>query len=236
MKIMNTKFSFKRIFILLVISGILGLLYTCSVGVRKTKTLYSEAKKGDPYDVIIVPGYPFKDDAWDDLLKARIYWSWFLYDRGIAKNVIYSGSAVSSPYIESEIMLLYGEAMGIPRQHLFTETKAEHSTENVFYAYHKARELGFKRIALATDPFQSKMLRKFVRKKLGKDIGFIPIIYDSLANIDTLQIKIDPEAAYVKDFIPLSERENFWERFKGTRGEKIDYESFERENRIRKLP
>ncbi len=227
MKILKIKFSFKRIFILLLLLGTFGFFYTCSVSTRKTKILYKEAKKGKPYDVIIVPGYPFKDNTWNDLLKARIFWSWFLYDRGIAKNIIYSGSAVSSPYIESEIMLLYGKALGIPSRNLYTETQAEHSTENVFYAYHKAKKLGFQRIALATDPFQSKMLRKFVRRKLGKDVGFIPIIYDSLANLDTLNIFIDPKTAFINNFVPLAERESFWKRFKGTRGEKIDYESFE---------
>ncbi len=227
MKILKIKFSFKRIFILLFLLGTLGFFYTCSVSTRKTKMLYKEAKKGEPYDVIIVPGYPFEDNTWSDLLKARIFWAWFLYDRGIAKNIIYSGSAVSSPYIESEIMLLYGEALGIPSRHLYAESKAEHSTENVFYAYQMARELGFRRIALATDPFQSKMLRKFVRRKLGKDVGFIPIIYDSLAHLDTLNITIDPKTAFINNFVPLNERESFWERFKGTRGEKIDYKSFE---------
>jgi uncharacterized SAM-binding protein YcdF (DUF218 family) len=197
------------------------------MSVRETKSLYIEAKSGAPYDVIIVPGYPFKNNTWDDLLKARIFWSWFLYDRGITKNVIYSGSAVYSPFVESEIMRLYGMALGIPGDHIYTETHAEHSTENVFYAYHMAKKMGFQRIALATDPFQSKMLRRFVRKKIGKDIGFVPIIYDSLSHMDTLNIAIDPTTAFVDNFVPLTDRESFWERLKGTRGGKIDYNSFE---------
>jgi hypothetical protein len=66
------------------------------------------------------------------------------------------------------------EAIGIPRENIFTETKAEHSTENITTLI--KQELNFKSIALATDPFQTKMLRKFVRKKVSKDIDCIPMV------------------------------------------------------------
>ena len=54
---------------------------------------------------------------------------------GMAKNVMFSGSAVYTPYYESKIMALYAEAIGIPKERIYIETEAEHSTENIFYSY-----------------------------------------------------------------------------------------------------
>ena len=95
----------------------------------------------------------------------RVYWAKFLFDKGIAKNIMFSGSSVYSPYYESIIMSMYAEAIGIPKENIFIETKAEHTTENVYYSYKKALELGFKNIAVASDPFQTKMVSRFTRKK-----------------------------------------------------------------------
>ncbi|MBW6482225.1 MAG: YdcF family protein [Vicingaceae bacterium] len=114
-----------------------------------------------------------------------------MYDKGITKNVIYSGSAVYSPYYEAEIMALYAQTIGIPKENIFAETKAEHSTENVYYSYKKAKNLGFEKIALATDPFQSKMVKSFITKKMKAPIAIIPMVYDSLKTIES--IMIDPQ-------------------------------------------
>ena len=120
-------------------------LTSCSYSKHKTQELFSEAKH-QIYDVIIVPGVPFENNNWSDAMKNRVYWSKYLYDHGIAKNIIYTGSAVYSPYYEAEIMALYGEALGIQKHNIFTETKAEHSTENVYYSYKKAKKIGFKKV------------------------------------------------------------------------------------------
>ena len=111
-------------------------------------------------------------------MKGRVYWSKYLYDKGITKNVIYSGSAVYTPYVEGKIMALYAIALGIPEENVFSETMAEHSTENVYYSYKLARKLGFERIALATDQFQAKMLKRFTKKIVSRDAGIIPIVTD----------------------------------------------------------
>ena len=47
---------------------------------------------------------------------------------------------------------------------IFAETQAEHSIENVYYSMKMARKMGFKRIGLATDPFQSQMLESLIEK------------------------------------------------------------------------
>src|ERR1700751_3639559 len=67
---------------------------------------YAKAYKKKPYDAVIVTGIPYDsaNGKWDYLMKIRVYWSWLLYKNGIAKNIIYSGSAVYTPYMESRIM------------------------------------------------------------------------------------------------------------------------------------
>jgi len=196
---------------------------------KSTKKLLKEAEENGPYDLIIVPGIPLEKDQWSRTMKARVYWSKYLFDRGIAKNIMYSGGAVYTPYVEAEVMALYGEAIGIPRENIFTETKAEHSTENIYYSYKKAQKLNFNHIALATDPFQTKMLRRFVRKKVSKDIDCIPMVFDTLKTME--QTMIDPtinfDSLKVKDFQSLPEKQGFWKRLRGTRGLNIDKTAYE---------
>lgn len=179
-----------------------------------------------PYDAIIVPGFPYEDSTWHDVMMIRVYWSHYLYKNNVTKNVIYSGSAVYSPYVESKIMAEYGKALGIPEEHIFTDTVAEHSTENVYYSYKLARNLGFEKIALATDPFQTTMLKGFVkRKKL--DIDYLPIVFDTLSEMEKPEPQIDPSVAYVEDFESLPDREGFFKRLGGTMGKNIDHDVYE---------
>lgn len=145
------------------------LVTSCVYHPDTTKEQLNEPHERE-FDIVIVPGIPFENGKWDRIMKSRVYWSKFLYDKGITENIMYSGGAVYTPYIEAEIMAMYAEKLGIDRKNIFTETKAEHSTENVYYSYRKAKKLGFERIALASDPFQTKMLRSFIRRKLNDDV------------------------------------------------------------------
>jgi uncharacterized SAM-binding protein YcdF (DUF218 family) len=201
---------------------------SCSFSAKSARILLNESRsKG--YDIIIVPGVPFGKGKWGRIMKKRVYWSKYLYDQGIAKNVIYSGSAVYSPYYEGEIMAMYAEAIGIPKEHVFTEIRAEHSTENIYYAYKKAKQMGFERIALASEPFQTKALRKFTRKKVSAEIGLIPMVVDSLKMIMPLVSEpvIDYPQAFDKNFISIKKKENFWKRLGGTMGKHIDTHAYD---------
>ncbi|HMU73173.1 MAG TPA: YdcF family protein, partial [Ferruginibacter sp.] len=103
-----------RYFIAFVLLAQLG---ACSFS-AKTAERYLEKAKTKTYDVIVVPGVPFTEQGWDSVMKARVYWSKFLYDKGIAKNIMYSGSSVYSPYYEGKIMALYAIAIGIPKENV----------------------------------------------------------------------------------------------------------------------
>ncbi|HZG23950.1 MAG TPA: YdcF family protein [Chitinophagaceae bacterium] len=199
------------------------LINSCSFSAKSTKKLF-DRQKDKTYDVIIVPGVPFKEGIWSRTMKARVYWSKYLFEKGIAKNVMYSGSAVYTPYYEAKIMALYAQALGIPAKNIFTEIRAEHSTENVYYSYKKAKQLGFKKIALASDPFQTRMLRRYIRKKVSADVDLLPFVIDTLKMMEPQMTdpKIDFEQATKKEFIALPQREGFWKRFRGTRGLNVD--------------
>lgn len=198
------------------------VLASCSFTAGTTERYFKKAKT-ESYDMIVVPGVPFYEQGWDSVMKARVYWSKYLYDRGIAKNVMYSGSSVSSPYYEGEIMAMYAVAIGIPKENVFAETKAEHSTENLYYSYQKSKKLGFSSIALSTDPYQAKQLRKYARVKVDRSVGLIPIVFDTLRAMRHTMIDppINYQSAYNRDFIPLSSRESFWKRFRGTMGKNV---------------
>lgn len=206
---------------------ILLTLNSCTFSKKTCRQLLEDSMK-KKYDVVIVPGVPFENGKWSWVMKGRVYWSKYLYDKGITKNVIYSGAAVYSPYYESKIMALYAEQIGIQKENIFIDTLAQHSTENVYYSYKKARSLGFESIALASDPFQTKMLKRFTRKVVSPDVGLIPFDTDTLLAIQPEMIdpEIDYQKAFVKDFISLPQRKNFLERFKGTEGKDIDTSAY----------
>ena len=200
------------------------LLLACSscyfLGPSSVKR-YAIATLHKPYDVAIVPGLPFKDGKCDTLLKTRILWSVFLYKKGVVKNIIYSGSAVYSPYTEGCGMALYAEALGVDKEHIFIDSVAEHSTENLYYSYQIARDQGFDKIALATDPFQSYMLYKYSKKYFDTEIQFIPIVYDSIAAMMNQPLSVDISDAHVDGFVPLPERESLKQRVKASRGGRV---------------
>lgn len=208
-------------------SVLISALSSCAYTAKTAIHMLDDSMK-DVYDIIIVPGLPFDTVSWNRAMKGRIYWSKYLYDKGITKNVIYSGSAVYTPYCEAEIMALYAAEIGIPAANIYTETQAEHSTENVFYSYRKARQLGFGRIALASDPGQTKMLQRYTRKIVNPDIGLIPMVMDSMKALEPFMSNpdIDFRKAFVKDFVPLPERESFRQRFRGTRGLNVDTSAY----------
>ena len=202
--------------------------FGCIFYKKRPKRLLKEAvDKGYVFDVLIVPGVPFKNNKWDSIMKGRVIWSYILYKNGLAKNIIYSGNAVYSPHYEAKIMGLYAIQLGIPVANIFYDTLAEHSTENIYYSYGIARKQGFKTIALATDPFQSSMLKSFTRKRFGTPIIHLPFVIDSLKKYNNLDPVINASSAKTDDsFNALPNRKSFWKRFKGTIGKDIPWDQY----------
>ncbi len=186
---------------------------------------FNKALTETAYDAIIVPGVPLENGVWSDVMKARVYWSVYLYKKGIAKNIIYSGSAVYTPYIEAQVMALYAEKLGVPKENIFIEKEAEHSTENLFYSYKLSQNLGFNNVALSSDPFQSKVLEKYAYK-YDLPVDFLPVVFPILDSIPKINPDIDESKAFVENFISIEERESFFKRFAGTRGKNIRHDIY----------
>lgn len=169
-----------------------------------------------PYDAIVVPGIAYDTTKQQtNGFNARIIWAKMLYDRGITKNIIFSGNACYSPYVEGTTMKLIAEKMGVPANHVFAETHAEHGKENVYYGWLLAQQLGFKKVALAADPYQAFFLEGFIQTNMP-DMGILPMSVDTLKKLYQPVPAIDATPAYVPNFVPLNKRESFSTRIKHT--------------------
>jgi len=191
--------------------------------------MYKHHEKYQPFDAIIVPGYPYDGEKWDDIVKMRVLWAKYLVENHLANHIIFSGAAVYTPYIESLIMREYAIAIGIDSNLIITEQKAEHSTENVYYSYELALEHGWKNVALATDYVQIKMVRSFVSKQ-KIPISYMPALYDVIDSMDVYRNDSVPDPiindtiAFVPNFESIMDRQNAYQRWRGTRGHFIPKE------------
>jgi hypothetical protein len=190
--------------------------------------LFRRALEKAPYDVIIVPGCPYNGKDWSLPMKGRVIWASYLVNKGIAKNVIFSGAAVYTPYVEGKVMAIYAESLGVAKEKIFVEDKAEHSTENIYYSYMLAKKLGFNKIAIASDQFQSNLLMRFTRVRFKLPIDHIPFVVDTLSKIDDVHPVIDASSARVENyekFKPITETQSARYRRRGTFGKHIPFES-----------
>ena len=222
MKILRRK-RLWRVLGYIVLAHVVGLLLThCSFN-RYTRKSFERAQKEKPYDVIIVPGIPYDPATSSDVMKMRVYWAKYLYDSGFTRNIIFSGSAVYTPYYEGIVMKAMADSLGIPESHVFSEITAEHSTENIYYSWKMAQEMGFRKIALASDPFQCAMLGRF-RKRYTPGVAVIPIVFDKLSVSSYTLPAINDNPAFDSSFVALPDRQSFWERFQGTMGKRVKEE------------
>ncbi len=182
--------------------------------------VFEEKQHEGPYDAAIVPGIPYNGDTISDLMKARVLWACYLYEKKLVKNIIFSGSAVYTPYLESKVMAKYAKALGVKEENIFTEERAEHSTENVYYSYRIAKRNGFEKVILATDPFQSIFMSLFI-KEIDMPVETLPIVFRILKESNYEMPKIDASDALKEDFVALPERETWLQRMSGTLGWRI---------------
>lgn len=200
------------------------VLFSSCILFQPTPTKLNEIslKANKQYDAIIVPGVPFNEPQWDMTMQIRVLWGTYLYKNGITKKIIMSGSSVYSPYVEAQIMKLYAIELGVPENDIIIEDKAEHSTENLWYGFKLAKSMGLTKVALATDPFQTRMMYRFGKKRI-KDIYFLPIIFNTLKTLPLITPNINYVPYKIEHFISIKERQSFWYRQKGTWGKHIKF-------------
>jgi uncharacterized SAM-binding protein YcdF (DUF218 family) len=193
---------------------------------------FSAACIKKPYDVIIIPGFPHDSGKVNMVISERVKWAYYLYKNGFTKNIIFSGSAVHSPYVEAKVMRLFALQIGINDEHIFTETKAEHTTENLYYSCVLAKQLGFKSIGFATEPAQASFMKPF-KRKFKLNVDFIPVVADSLYPMPIRLKPIDESSAFVTNFVPLKQREGVIKSLRGTRGHRVKQE-IRKANRLKR--
>ena len=93
---------------------LLFLLTNCAFSKRKSQKYFDKALIDAPYDAIIIPGVPHDGVSWSPTMNIRISWANFLFKKGIANNIIFSGGAVYTKFSEAKIMAEYGKALGVP--------------------------------------------------------------------------------------------------------------------------
>ncbi len=198
-------------------------LNSCLLFQPSAKKLYKRAVAAhSQYDAVIVPGVPFVAPAWDMTMQMRVLWAVNLYKRGLTKKLIMSGGSVYSPYVEGQIMKLYAVSLGVPEEDIIVEDKAQHSTENIWYSYKLAKSMNYNTIALGTDPFQTRMLYRFGKKRL-KQLRYLPVLFDTLRTLPHTDPEIKYEPYKIEKFTPITETQSFWYRLRGTMGKHIDF-------------
>jgi hypothetical protein len=202
---------------------LIGLFSSCSLLKHSPGKSYNKALDV-PYDAVIIPGFPHDGKKWNDVIKFRLLWAVHLYENQLAKNFIFSGGSVHTPYNEGMIMALYAAKMGIPKENIFIEPRARHSSENVYYSLQVAEELNFKRVAVATDPVQGFLLTNYTERIRDQKIHYINLQPKKIRPTKHPdEPKIDFWLAYNDDFTPLSSKKKYWERKKESLGLDIDY-------------
>lgn len=200
------------------------LLPSCSIFYRKFYAdpvkCMDDALLRKPFDVIIVPGYPFDTTGINPIPEQRIAWAAYLYKNGLAKHVIFSGAAVHSPYVEAKAMRLYALSAGIRDEDIFIEPTAEHTTENLYYSFLMAEKLGFKTKALASQPNQVSSMIHFI-KKYKLNLHLLPILSDSAKKYPLPSKHLSISEAFVPGFISIKDRDGRLKNFTGTLGFKV---------------
>jgi hypothetical protein len=107
-----------------------------------------------PFDAVIVPGCPSEEDgALSYCQIGRAGQAALLWRDAWTRNFIVSGSDVHTPYVEAEAIAQAMTALGVPPDRIVLERDALHSDENVYYSRILAKQLGFERLAVASNGF-----------------------------------------------------------------------------------
>lgn len=138
------------------IAAVVGLLLTlidCGCASRRLEVRLPLA---EPFDAIIVPGCPSKaDGSLTECQTRRATWAAMLWERGHAQNFITSGSAVYTPYVEAEALAAAMTSLGVPAERIYLDGEALHTDENIYNALRIAKQLGWSRLAVASDRGQA---------------------------------------------------------------------------------
>jgi uncharacterized SAM-binding protein YcdF (DUF218 family) len=86
------------------------------------------------FDVIIVLGFPAKDDgSITPIAKSRILEGIRQYRAGVAPHLLLTGGAVKNNFVEAQVMLQFARSQGVPAAALFAESQSRNTIQSAYY-------------------------------------------------------------------------------------------------------
>ena len=79
----------------LIISTFLLLTSTFGCMSLDPSTVIIKSFRHGPFDAIFVPGCPYTKPEYEGLLLARVYWAKYIWEQGMTKRILFSGSSVN---------------------------------------------------------------------------------------------------------------------------------------------
>lgn len=205
-----------KFFISIALLVVLNSCIVNKIAYRQENIVY----KNQVFDAVIVPGFPYFENSNNEILKMRILWANQLYLSGKTKHIVFTGSAVSTHYNEAMVMKKIAVELGIPDSVIYTEKKAEHSTENIYFAMQVCEKNNFTKVALATDIAQTSFLKNYI-DKFFPYIARLPINYSRIDMRKDIS-HVNVEDCKVENFVSLKNRKTKEQISYASKGNNID--------------
>lgn len=124
-----------------------------------TYRIYNYSKKYYEHtsDVGVVLGAGTKDGQLSPVFKERVNHSIKLFNRGLIKNIIFTGGFGKNEKIsDSQAAAIYASKNGIPMKNIYIEEKSTITYTNLKYAKEIMNREGFNSVLLISDPIHMK--------------------------------------------------------------------------------
>ncbi|MDR6841872.1 uncharacterized SAM-binding protein YcdF (DUF218 family) [Pseudoxanthomonas sacheonensis] len=152
--------------------GVLGwawrlllLLALWLVGVASYIVWVGERDQAAPADVIIVLGAAAYDKNPSPVFKERIRHGIDLYQRGLAKQLIFTGGfGNGARFSESQVARSYALKRGVPPQAILIETESRTTRQNLQQAAALMKAHKFKRALIVSDPLHMARALRLARE------------------------------------------------------------------------
>ena len=104
-------------------------------------------------DVIVVLGCSAnKDGTPGSMMRARVLSAVKLFKEGWAPQIMFTGSAAHTQFVEANVMAGLAKSEGVPADKIILETKARNTAENAFFSYQLMKERGLNSAVIVTSP------------------------------------------------------------------------------------
>jgi uncharacterized SAM-binding protein YcdF (DUF218 family) len=144
---------------------VLLLLVLWLVGVASYIVWVGQRDQAAPADVIIVLGAAAYDRNPSPVFKERIRHGIDLYQRGLAKQLIFTGGfGNGARYSESQVARSYALKRGVPSQAILIETESRTTRQNLQQAAALMQARQYRRALIVSDPLHMARALRLARE------------------------------------------------------------------------